>query len=239
MGEERAGTSPWVWVGCGCAVLVGLVMAAVVALGWWGYKQGKEIEAGFKDPVKRAERTREVLPYDELPAGYHPLGAISIPFFMDMVMFSDREPRPEMEEGQGQEFDQRGFFFIKVRQFGKGDEDLEKFLKGEGEEPPGLEGTKLDFESRETVATGTVEAGGGKLRYQARRGSLRAEQGNAEGIANFFVVECPKDDGRLRFGIWFGPEANPAVPAAEADFTGTPADPQALREFAGHFRLCA
>jgi hypothetical protein len=157
-------------------------MAAVVALGWWGYKQGQEIEAGFKDPVKRAERTRAVLPYDELPAGYHPLGAISIPFLMDMVMFSDREPRPEMEEGR--EFDQRGFFFIKVRQFGKGDEDLEKFLKGEREEPPGLEGTKLDFESRETVATGTVEAGGGKLRYQARRGSLHAEQGNAEGIAN-------------------------------------------------------
>ena len=82
-------------------------------------------------------------------------------------------------------------------------------------------------------------AGGGKLRYQARRGSLRAEQGKADGIANFFIVECPKDDGRLRFGIWFGPEANPGVPAAEADFTGTPADPQALREFAGHFRLCA
>jgi hypothetical protein len=237
MREERTGTSPWVWVGCGCAVLVGLVMAAVVALGWWGYRQGKEIEAGFKDPVKRAERTREVLPYDELPPGYHPLGAISIPFFMDMVMFSDREPRPEVEEGRP--FDQRGFFFIKVRQFGKGDEDIEKFLKGEGEEPPGLEGTQLDFESRETVATGTVEAGGGKLRYQARRGSLRAEQGDAEGIANFFLVECAKDDGRLRFGIWFGPEANPTVPAAEADFTGTPADPQALREFAGHFRFCA
>jgi hypothetical protein len=237
MSEERTGTSPWVWVGCGCAVLVGLVMAAVVALGWWSYKQGKEIEVGFKDPVKRAERTREILPYEELPAGYYPLGAFSIPFLMDMAMFSDKEPRPEMEKGR--EFGERGFFFIKVRRFGKGDKDLERFLQGEGEKPPLPEGAQVDFESRETVATGTVEAGGGKLRYQARRGSLRAEQGSADGIANFFLVECKKDDGRLRFGIWFGPEVNPTVPAAEADFTGTPADPQALREFAGHFQLCA
>jgi hypothetical protein len=33
-------------------------------------------------------------------------------------------------------------------------------------------------------------------------------------------------------GIWIGP------PPAAADYTGTPADPAALQEFLGHFRLC-
>ena len=51
------------------------------------------------------------------------------------------------------------------------------------------------------------------------------------------MPECPGDH-RLRFGMWFGPDPAPEKPVAEADFTGTNADPAALQEFLGHFKLC-
>ena len=49
---------------------------------------------------------------------------------------------------------------------------------------------------------------------------------------------CPRRDSRLRVGIWFGPDPDPAKPASETDFTGTNADPEEIRKFAEHFRFC-
>jgi hypothetical protein len=57
------------------------------------------------------------------------------------------------------------------------------------------------------------------------------------GIATFLLVDCPNHE-RTRLGLWFGPDPHPEVPAASDDVTGSPADPQALAEFAGHFQFC-
>lgn len=81
-------TSPWVYVGCACGVLVLLALGGIVATTWFGYRAAKNFAEGVADPVKRAERAREVLPYDTLPPGYEPLGALSIPFLVDLAFFS-------------------------------------------------------------------------------------------------------------------------------------------------------
>ncbi|HTQ78970.1 MAG TPA: hypothetical protein VMM92_03155, partial [Thermoanaerobaculia bacterium] len=57
------------------------------------------------------------------------------------------------------------------------------------------------------------------------------------GIVTLFLVDCP-DTRRTRLGLWFGPDPHPDKPAAADDLTGSPADPQALAQFAGHFRFC-
>lgn len=229
-------TSPWAYVGCGCAVLVGLAVVAVGGMAWWGYRLGKDLERDFKDPVASAAKTRAIVPYEQLPAGYHPLGGFSIPFIMDMAMFTDRPPSAVEEDD---EFDDRGFFFMKIRTFGaKDEEELRRYLRGEGEEPDALTRASVDFDAEEIVASGSVKAGGGTILYQTRRGSLHTDQGAAEGLVSLFLVDCPRDDGRMRMGIWFAPDPNPAAPAAEADWSGTPADPKALEEFAGHFAFC-
>ncbi len=230
-------TSPWVYVGWGCAVVAALIVLAVGGMAWWGYRLAKGIERDFKDPAARQAKTRAVVPYETLPAGYHPLGGISVPFLMDMAMFTDRPPDAI---DQGDEFDRSAFFFISVRSFDpKDEEEFLRFLRGEGPEPEALARANVGYEAREAVAQGTLEAGGGMLLYQARRGSLDTDQGEAEGVVDIFLVDCPRrDDNRMRIGIWFGPDPNPAAAAAEADWTGTPADPEALRAFAGHFSLC-
>ncbi len=48
---------------------------------------------------------------------------------------------------------------------------------------------------------------------------------------------CPHDP-RLRFAMWYGPDPAPDKPVAEADYSGSAADPAAIQEFVGHFRLC-
>jgi hypothetical protein len=216
-------------------VLAALAVAAVVGMGWWGYREARQLERGFKDPAAQAAKTRAIVSYQELPAGYHPLGAFSVPLLMDMAMFSDKEPPADEEE---QKFDKRGFLYLSIRDLGENEVDLRRFLRGEGKEPEALAKAQVDFAPRETVAKGALAAGGGKLLYQARRGSLRTREGRVEGIATIFLVDCPQDDGRLRLGIWFGPDPAPTTAAPEANWTGTPADPAALREFAGHFKLC-
>ena len=50
-------------------------------------------------------------------------------------------------------------------------------------------------------------------------------------------VDCPQDD-RLRMGLWFIPDPAPREKPEGAAFAGTPADPEAIRNFAGHFRFC-
>ncbi len=88
-------TSPWVYVGCSCGALVILALGAIVATTWFGYRAAKDFAEGFENPEKRAERAREVLPYDTLPAGYETLGAFSIPFVVDLAFFStERKDEP-------------------------------------------------------------------------------------------------------------------------------------------------
>ncbi|HEY4573730.1 MAG TPA: hypothetical protein VIJ26_07205, partial [Thermoanaerobaculia bacterium] len=58
------------------------------------------------------------------------------------------------------------------------------------------------------------------------------------GVVTMVLPQCPDD--RLRFGIWIGPApaGSEGKPVAEADYQGTAADPAAMQEFLGHFRLC-
>ena len=82
------------WLGCGCGTLVFLALAAIVGLTWFGYRQGKEMERNFQDPAARDAKARAILPWRELPPGYHPMGSFSVPLLMDMAIFSDRAPDP-------------------------------------------------------------------------------------------------------------------------------------------------
>jgi hypothetical protein len=92
MNGEAKKTSPWVYVGIGCAVLLVLGLVTVGLLGYSAFRFGKRIEAELKDPSARTAKAKAVLGAETLPDGYHPTLALSIPVLMDMAMLSDREP---------------------------------------------------------------------------------------------------------------------------------------------------
>jgi hypothetical protein len=229
-------TSPWVYIGCGCAALVILGMAAFSAFTWFAYRKGKEIEQTFSDPEAREEKAREVLVYRELPAGYYPLGAISIPFLMDMAMFGDSPPpagtKPDDHEGMKE----RGFLYFRMRRVGNSPQELRDYMEGKADEPEWMKGN-TDVETQEVLGRGEVDAAGQKVVYTAGRGEVNRGGRGFEGITTMMMFDCPKDE-RIRFGVWFGPDPSPGEPADKLDLAGTNADPEEIRKFASHFRFC-
>lgn len=234
---RKSGTSPWVYIGCGCAGLVILGMAAFSAFTYFAYSKGKEIEETWSDPKAREEKAREVLAYDKLPEGYYPLGAMSIPFVMDMAMIGDDPPpagaKPDDHEG----FKDRGFMYFKVRRMGKGDREVRDFMAGKGKKPDWMQGS--DFDEQEILRRGELDMTGQKIAFSALRGEVDVNKQRKDGITTMMLIDCTEaKDRRVRFGLWFGPDPAPGEPADKLNLAGTNADPEAIKAFASHFRFC-
>ncbi len=235
---KKSGTSPWVYVGCGCAGLVILGLVAFSAFTYFAYSKGKEIEKTWSDPKAREEKAREVLAYDKLPEGYYPLGAMSIPFVMDMAMIGDNPPpagsKPDDHEG----FKERGFMYFKVRKMGKGDSEVRDYMAGKGKKPDWIQ-SDSDFDERDVLRRGEVVAEGQKILFNAARGKFKHEGESKEGITTMMLIDCTQaKDERIRFGLWFGPDPDPGEPSDKLNLAGTNADPAAIKAFASHFRFC-
>ncbi len=181
-----------------------------------------------------------MLPYEQLPAGYYPAFAMSMPLgFMEMAMLSDRDPGTG-RSGPNQDFEERGFMFMTMRQMRDNKEKMARFLRGEAPRPEdsGWSQSNVKFDPKEVVRRGTVTVNGTEVLYSAGRGEIRRRRReDRHGLVTMVMPECPHDD-RLRFGLWFGPDPAPDKPVAETDFSGTNADPAAIQEFLGHFQLC-
>lgn len=232
-------TSPWVYVGCGCAAIVVLAMVVLGALSYLGYRKGKEFTEGMTDPVKREARVKAVLPYQQLPPGYYPAFAMSMPLgFMEMAMLTDRDPGPG-KSGPDQGFEERGFMFMSMRQMKDNKAKMERFLRGEAASPDSQwYQSNVKFNPKEVIRRGTVTVNGTEVLYSASRGEIQRHQTvDKHGVVTMVMPQCSHDT-RLRFGMWFGPDPAPDKPIAEADYSGSNADPAAMQEFLGHFQLC-
>lgn len=228
-------TSPWVYVGCGCALLIVLAALTVLFLTKKLVDQGHKMEQGLSDPKVREQRTRDLLAYRELPEGYYPVGAISVPFVLDMALLGDRPPAPGTQRPEMRE---RGFMFMSMHlgRLPDGAEARRRMLFGTGGKAPWEQGSGLRLESSEPLADGETDAGGAHVRYRAVRGEVLMNHERHRGITSIQLIECP--DRRLRFGIWFGPDPDPGQSTATLDKSGTPADPRAVAAFLDHFSLC-
>jgi hypothetical protein len=231
----RGKTSPWVYVGCGCALVVVLCALVFFFIGRKIVETGKNMEQGLKDPAVRERRTKELLGPGELPAGYYPAGVISVPFVLDMVLLGDH-PVPAGSEGM--DFTDHSFMFMKIK-LGKlpdSEEGRQKLMNGTNGKNAWEQGGNFHVDMTEELGQGNLAAGNANIRYKASRGDMRINNQRHQGITSTMLVECP--DRRIRFAFWFGPDPSPGQTTASFDKTNTPADPQALTTFLNHFNLC-
>lgn len=234
---RRQSTSPWVYVGCGCAAVAFLAIAGIAGMSWWGYKKGKEIEKAYSTPEGREQMIRDVLPYDQLPAGYYPGVSVSIPMIMDVAILTDQEDGLDDGDGEGDQFDERGFIYLSVHSWVGDEAELRRYVRGEGNRPKWLGDSDTEFDKGEIIRRGAVQVDGQEILYEASRGSISRGGEEDKGIVALLAVDCP-GDSRARLGIWFGPDPDPAKPVDQLDLAGTPADPSAIQSFAGNFRFC-
>ncbi len=229
-------TSPWVYVGIGCVVIVVLGIAAFAALGFFGYRWAKQLEADMKDPKARAAKTMEVLGCERLPDGYHPMVSVSIPFVMDMAMLSDEEPD---EDGRVRRFGRRGFLYFQFLNPRSDEQELRDYFEGKTNDDAVLRrnGINIHVRSKEFIRRGVLPMKGYTLMYLAQRGGLDLTEGRTDGVNVLMLIDCPEDE-RMRMAIWFGPDPDPEAPLTKANFAGSPADEEALKAFMEHFAFC-
>ena len=171
----KSSTSTLGWMGCGCGLLVALALAGIVGVTLFGYRKGKEIERTFKDPAARTEATREILHWRELPEGYYPAGAVSMPMLMEMAILSDEEPEPG-EAGHGRAFHERGLVFMSFNSWIGKEDELLRWLRGETKQAPKwIQRSDAKIDPGQVLKRGTVEVNGQSIVYVVSRGDAMAQ----------------------------------------------------------------
>lgn len=234
----RKAISPWIYAGCGCALLAGCALVALVLAAAWF---GREVRSAMRaDPRTRAEKVRSILPYRELPPGYYPAAAFSVPAVVDYAILSDRDPgdgpRPRRRNPG---FRARGFIYFRMTFHlnASGDEGLRRWIDRQGGPPRWFPSSGRSLRPR-LLGRGSFSSGEARISFISFRNTLGRDGGRHVGvIATGLVIQCPNDH-LYRKGTWFAPDPAPGHPAETADLDGTPADPKALAAFASHFQFC-
>jgi hypothetical protein len=222
-------TSPWIYVGIGCLVVMVIGVAAVGTIAFYGYRKAKQFGEELKDPVAREAKVKAVLHADTLPPGYFAVMSISVPFVMDMAMLSDKAPG---EDGQLRSMGERGFIYVSVMSQGRDQQELRDFFEGKTNDESVLRRNNINVNTKEILKRGSIEQRGRRMLYIAQRGDISMSgHHSGEGLASQILVQCGTDS-RMRLGIWFGPD-----PGGD-DLAGTPADEAAIGQFMSHFKPC-
>lgn len=231
--SERQGTSPWVWIGCGCLGMAVLIVASVAGLFYVGSRMARDFATSMEDPAAQQPRALAVLGADRLPDGYHPLVAMTIPFIVKLAILSDEEPGAD---GRVERFGERGYIYLDFLRLGN-QEELLDFFEGRTDDPRVLRRQNINLRLEEQLARGEIEREDVKVLWVAHRGEVTLSTGSGEGITTMLLFECEKDR-RQRLGIWFGPDPDPEAAAEALDLAGTNADPAAITGFLEPFRPC-
>ena len=163
-------TPVWVWIGVGCLLTVVVAVGSVAGLVWFGVQKAKKFGEEMKNPETRAAKVATVLGTTKYPPGYYPAFSFSVPFVMQMAVLSDQPAKPGGEPDVGD----RGFVFVDSRDFGKDQNELARYLRGEIDRTSFFERTHLRLGGGREMRVG--QGPGARPRHLRRRPRAPAAQ---------------------------------------------------------------
>lgn len=205
MPSERKGSSPWLWIGCGCLLAIGLLVGGVAGCGYFGFTQLRDFQEEMFDPEARDRKAADVLGSD-LPAGYRSQLAFGVPFFFDLAVLTDGELLDLVEGSRPQRLsiDHLGEHVFAMVKFKRGTWNLEN-AEGlfDGSERDGVSlNPGFQIGGLEELEKGTLELEDQTVDYSLCRGVLRGAGEDLSGTMAFLSVNCPRQTGS-RLGVWF------------------------------------
>ncbi len=236
MANGKKERSPWVYIGCGCALLGGLAVLAMVVIGAMGVRSAKSWVEDLQDPLVRNQKARDMLGAPSLPGGYNALFYLEVPWVMEMVMLTDAEVPDNPEDFE--ELGDNSFIYINMRDFGNDREDMRDFLTGKTKNSRALENMDInfDFDMDNVLARGTLDIDQQHITYAVSQGRYHAQGQSGEGIFAMLLNECPEDE-RLRLAYWLrhldeeeGESVTDTAEAATETTAEAIAEPEAIAE---------
>ncbi|GAB4374729.1 MAG: hypothetical protein Kow0062_13000 [Acidobacteriota bacterium] len=236
-GESRR--SVWPYIGVGCLVVTLTLVIGVCGLAYYGMRGAKKFAEQFRDPEKRRERVIELLGAGDLPEGYEPVVAMSVPFALDMAVIGDAVPN---ENGKIEEFGDHAFIYLSLNgSLVRGDdaERLDRFFAGQ--EGGGLDNDTIridnvDLSRGELLGTAQAETRGNPVDVVALKVQVKTRSGWEPRLLSALRIRC-RGDARVRLGLWFEPLSG-GDPGPPPDLAGTNADPARIGPFLDRFALC-
>jgi len=224
----------WAWVGCGCLGALGAIAVVAAAIGFWAVQRARQFGEEIADPAARAEKVLSMLGAAEMPEGYDPIVAFSVPFLLDVAVLSDLPPD---EGGDPPEFAEHGFVYVSYPAFGRDQRKIRDFFEGRRDDFDEI-GHGVGLDLRERLANGRISRRDDDVRWVSHRGTVDIEDAgeSTEGLVALLYIDC--GDSRNRFGVWFGPDPDPAAAAGDLDLSGTVSDPQAIERFLSPIHPC-
>jgi hypothetical protein len=207
----------------------------VIAVGFWGARKARQFGEEIADPEKRAEKALAVLGASEMPEGYHPVVAFSVPVLLDVAVLSDIAPD---ESGRPPEVGDRGFVYVSYPVFGQDQRAIRDFFEGGRDDFDELGRHRIDLDLEERIANGRISREDDDVLWVSHRGTLETDEAgrSKEGLLTLMLLDCR--DSRNRFGIWLGPDPDPMAAPAELDISGTVSDPEAIERFLSPIHPC-
>ena len=86
---EKKKKSVLLYIGIGCGALILLAILVAVIMGVLVSRWAKQVQTDIEDPLARTVKTSQILGCDALPAGYHAMLGITVPFISDIAVLSD------------------------------------------------------------------------------------------------------------------------------------------------------
>ncbi|MEM9290821.1 MAG: hypothetical protein AAGD01_04000 [Acidobacteriota bacterium] len=240
----------WILGGCGCIVLLGILVLG--GFSFWAYQAAEDFAETMSDPDAREAQALNVLGSPRLPDGYRAEIGMSIPFFADVVVLTDR---PEEEEGAAEDrpdlevnlddSNSGAFIFFRYKQLmtmlsgGQELQDMKDFFEGRSNDLSSLDDAGINVDIDEVIRRDTLNLDSGDVLYVVGTGeSDMTSGGPANALITLLLFDCAPDEVPP-MGIWLGQNPEAAVPGEEVpDYAGTVADPERIRAFLEPLELC-